>query len=176
VIYVGTYSKPFATGVRMGFGFLPEPLLSVVSRIKGNHDFGTANLLQQLLGRALASGAYSRHLKVLRTRYAHKAQVMTKALEKHFPDGIEWLPPRGGMYVWAKLPGAVKSGLQSRLFKAALAQDVLYVPGELCYADDLTRSKPDTEMRISFGGATVADMRQGIARLGGVLRKALWRT
>ena len=52
VILAGTYSKPFATGARVGFGFLPEPVFTTVTRIKGNHDFGTSNLLQQLLARA----------------------------------------------------------------------------------------------------------------------------
>ena len=62
VIYTGTYSKPFAPGARVGFGILPEPLFTAVQRIKGNHDFGTANLLQQLLARALATGLYDRHV------------------------------------------------------------------------------------------------------------------
>ena len=57
VIYAGTYSKPFATGVRVGFGILPEPVYTAVLRIKGNHDFGTANLLQHLLARALATNS-----------------------------------------------------------------------------------------------------------------------
>ena len=55
VIYTGTYSKPYAPGARVGFGILPEPLFTIVQRIKGNHDFGTANLLQQLLAGALAN-------------------------------------------------------------------------------------------------------------------------
>ena len=49
VIYLGTYSKPFATGVRVGFGLMPEPVLGTVLRIKGNHDFGSSSLLQHLL-------------------------------------------------------------------------------------------------------------------------------
>jgi len=81
VIHAGTYSKPFATGTRVGFGILPEPVFTTVLRIKGNHDFGTSNLLQHLLARALASGRYARHLGDLRKRYARKAAVMLKALD-----------------------------------------------------------------------------------------------
>ena len=62
VIYTGTYSKPYAPGARVGFGILPEPLFTAVQRIKGNHDFGTANLLQQLLAGALESGLYDQHV------------------------------------------------------------------------------------------------------------------
>jgi 2-aminoadipate transaminase len=65
----------------------------------------------------------------------------------------------------------VKSGVNSQLFGSALKRDVLYVPGQLCYADDPTRRRPNHEMRLSFGNATDADIRAGIARLGGTLRE-----
>ena len=170
VIYTGTYSKPFATGVRVGFGWLPEPVLAIVSRIKGNHDFGTASLLQRLLARALRTGAYERHLPVLQARYAKKARAMTEAVEEHFPATVRWEKPRGGLYVWARLPAALKTGAKSKVFQAALAKNVLYVPGELCYAADPSRRKPNHEMRLSFGNASEANIREGIARLGKVLR------
>src|SRR5207253_1136335 len=125
-------------------------IFTAVARIKGNHDFGTANLLQQLLARALATGAYDRHLPLLRHRYSVKAARMTKAIRKHFPDEVKWDEPGGGLYVWAQLPPRLKSGVKSKLFQTALKRDVLYVPGELCYCDDDTRAKPNHEMRLSF--------------------------
>ena len=173
VIYTGTYSKPFATGIRVGFGILPEPLLKVVLRVKANHDFGTSNLLQQLLCRALASCRYERHLPELQHRYARKAATMTRAMREHFPADVRWREPNGGLYVWARCPKPLQSGVNSRLFRSALKHDVLYVPGELCYANDPTRRKPNNEMRISFGSATEADIRTGIARLGATLRELL---
>jgi 2-aminoadipate transaminase len=173
VIYAGTYSKPFATGVRVGFGILPEPLMTVVLRVKANHDFGTSNLLQQLLGRALASCRYEKHLSALQRRYAHKAVTMAREMGERFPTDVRWREPRGGLYVWTRLPRSMKSGVKSKLFRSALKHDVLYVPGELCYADDPTRRKPDHEMRISFGGATEPDISAGIARLGDTLHQLL---
>ena len=173
VIYAGTYSKPFATGIRVGFGILPEPLLTAVLRIKGNHDFGTSNLLQRLLARALESGRYERHVSRLRKRYACKAQVMLGALKENCPPEVKWMEPEGGLYFWARLPRRMKSGTKSKLFQAAFANDVLYVPGELCYANDPTRSKPDCEMRITFGSAKEVDICEGIKRLGAVLRRMI---
>jgi 2-aminoadipate transaminase len=170
VIYAGTFSKPFATGVRVGYGILPEPLFTVVKHIKGNHDFGTSNLLQHLVVRALASGIYGRHVARLRRRYVHKARVMKRAIEKHFSPAVEWREPEGGMYFWARLPRNVPTGVKSKVFQTALKNDVLYVPGEICYADDATRRKPNHEMRISFGNASEADIREGIKRLGKVLQ------
>jgi 2-aminoadipate transaminase len=171
VIYTGTYSKPFATGIRVGFGLLPEPVLTAARRIKGNHDFGTANLLQQLLARAITSGAYERHLIELRARYAAKAGWMLGALEQHFPDEAEWVDPGGGLYVWVSLPRRQRTGAASTLFRRALTRDVLYVPGALCYADDPTRRKPDHEMRLSFGNAGRMEIIEGISRLGAVLER-----
>ena len=170
VLYAGTYSKPFATGARVGFGILPEPVRTAALRIKGNHDFGTANLLQQLLLRALETCKYETHLVEIQRRYKRKAQLMTSAIEGHFPSSVEWMHPGGGLYVWATVPRKVTSGVKSKLFRSALERDVLYVPGELCYADDPTRRKPNHDMRISFGGAADADIPVGIARLGSILR------
>ena len=173
VIYAGTYSKPFATGTRVGFGLMPELVLTTVLRIKGNHDFGSSNLLQQLLAQALSSGLYEKHLAALRKRYAHKAGLMRAALERHFPAEVEWREPAGGLYFWARLPQRLQSGSASKVFQKAMIENVLYVPGDLCYANDPTRPKPNHEMRISFGGATEANMHKGIARLGAVLHDCL---
>jgi len=141
--------------------------------IKGNHDFGSSNLLQQLLARALASGAYEKHLAALQRRYARKAAVMRQAIKKSFPRAVECWEPAGGLYFWGRLPPDTRSGMKSKLFRAALAHDVVYVPGELCYAPEPGRSRPDHEMRISFGAASEANIRAGIARLGGVMRQML---
>ena len=174
VLYTGTYSKPFATGVRVGFGFLPEPLRTAAVRIKGNHDFGTSSLLQHLLARALESGTYDRQVQRLQARYAHKAKVLTAALRRHLPPHIEWREPTGGMYVWARLPKRQRSGLNSPLFRRALDRRVLYVPGRLCYVPDPTRRAPDHEMRLSFGNATERELRTGVRRLGDALAQEAW--
>jgi 2-aminoadipate transaminase len=168
VIYAGTYSKPFATGIRVGFGVIPEPLRTAVARLKGSHDFGTSNFIQQILSAALESCRYKEHLTTLRRRYTQKAEVMAKAIEEHFPDSVQWERPRGGLYIWAK--AKVKTGAQSKFFQAALNRNLIYVPGELCYAEDPSRRKPNSEMRLSFGGATEKDIREGIKRLGDLLK------
>ena len=171
VIYASTFTKPFATGARVGYGVLPEPVFTAVKHIKGNHDFGTANLLQQLFVRDLASGLYGQQVARLQKRYAHKARVMKLAIKKHFPPAVEWWEPEGGLYFWARLPHGLSSGVKSKVFSTALKNDVLYVPGEICYADDPARRKSNHEMRISFGSASETDIREGIKRLGKVLRK-----
>lgn len=175
VIYAGTFSKPFATGVRVGYGILPKALFEVALRLKGNHDFGTSNLLQQLVRRALQTCRYEKHVGALRRRYAAKAATLAGAMREHFPSTVEWRDPAGGLYVWARLPRALRSGVGSRLFRSALRHEVLYVPGALCYAPDPGRRRPDHEMRLSFGHAGEAALRTGAARLGATLRGLLRR-
>lgn len=173
VIYAGTYSKPFATGVRVGYGLLPKSVRDAVIRVKGNHDFGTANLLQYLLARAISSGAYDAHLKSVRRCYAEKANCMISAIRAFFPDVVQWRKPNGGMYVWVALPKTIKTGLRSKFFARALDHDVLYVPGQICYAPDPRRQRPNHEMRLSYGNATPDEIKEGIARLGRVIGECL---
>ena len=71
------------------------------------------------------------------------------------------------------LPQHAKTGLKSKIFNAALDAGVFYVPGSLCYADDSTRRKPDHELRISFGAASLKNIRKGIRLLGQVLHENL---
>ena len=166
VIYSGTYSKPFATGVRVGFGVLPEALLEPMLRIKGNHDFGTGHLSQQLVVRALETGLYEQNLAKVQRRYRAKAKAMTDAMRADFHESVQWDPPEGGLNVWVVLPRKVNTGMKTRLFRKVLDRNVLYVPGGLCYVDDPTRPKPSHEMRLSFGAASESDIHKGILRLG----------
>ncbi|MDP6891767.1 MAG: PLP-dependent aminotransferase family protein [Verrucomicrobiota bacterium] len=170
VIYSGTFSKPFATGVRVGFGVLPEVLLAPFLRIKSNHDFGTSHLIQKLVLRALDSGEYVKNLAKAQHRYQVKANVMNDSISDYFPDLVKWEKPEGGLNFWAELPRSMSTGLKSKLFQEALNQNVLYVPGNLCYVDDPTRRKPSYEMRLSFGAASEKDIRKGIRSLGNVLK------
>ena len=170
VLYAGTYSKPFATGVRVGFGILPEPVLGAVLRIKGNHDFGSSSLLSWLVAEAIRQGIYERHVQRLRRRYQRKASLMQQAMVEHLPTGkASWETPGGGLYFWVRLASKARTGPQSKLFKTAVANDVLYVPGELCYAEDTARRKPSHELRISFGAASEQEIRLGVQRLGQAL-------
>ena len=98
---------------------------------------------------------------------------MKQALAEHFPPDVEIWESGGGLYFWARLPKHISTGVKSKVFQTALKNDVLYVPGEICYADDPARRKPDHEMRISFGSASEKNIREGIKRLGAVLRKFL---
>jgi len=93
-------------------------------------------------------------------RNTEKARVTKQALAEHFPANVEIWESGGGLYFWARLPQGISAAVKSKMFQSALKNDVLYVPGELCSADDPSRAKPDNEMRISFGSANAENIPQ----------------
>lgn len=182
VIYTGTYSKPFAAGIRIGFGLLPSELRQIVLNIKGNHDFGTAHLLQKILAAALVpknpaedgkqnSCVYADHLAKITEQYAQKGQAMFNAVQEHFPEQTTTTAPQGGLCLWTALPQKVKTGARTAFFEEVQEHGVLYVPGEYAYADDPSRPKPGSEMRLSFGSASLEQIKTGVERLGKIIRR-----
>ena len=169
VAYTNTLTKPFATGIKLGYGILPAALMRAVLRSKGNHDFGSSNFLQTILARALAEGLYDRHLPKLAAAYRRKCDAMVTELQARLPVA-RFTIPRGGLYVWAELPARIKTGVKSRLFRRALDAGVLYVPGEMCFCKDPSRPMPQTSMRLSFGAARVVEIKKGIRLLADALR------
>jgi 2-aminoadipate transaminase len=132
VLYTSTLTKPFATGLKLGYGVLPASVMRHTLRAKGNHDFGSSNFLQAILTRAFTDGLYDRHLPVIADAYRRKRDAMVNALHHYFPASARYETPRGGLYVWAELDKHTPTGMKSRLFRRALDAGVFYVPGEMC--------------------------------------------
>lgn len=166
VLYTTTFSKPFAPGLKVGWSLVPRSLRRVLLRIKGNHDFGTAQFPQAVAEQALADGSYDRQVDRLTARYGAKRDAMLDALAEHFPTstGAEWAPPHGGLYVWFALPAGCDASMQGPLFDVAVRNGVLYVPGDLCYTPQPGFTVPLNRIRLSFGVAGEADIAEGIRR------------
>ncbi len=172
ILLTGTYSKPFATGIRVGFACLPSPILEAVARIQGSHDFGTSHLLQRIVSEALRSGIYDRHVRRTAPLYARKGEAMNRAIDEHFPPWAEATRAQGGLCLWADLPGDVPTGPDSPLCRQALERGVLYVPGEYAFCPDPGRRTPGSGMRLSFGSSGAGDIAAGIRILGQAMREA----
>jgi len=170
VAYTNTLTKPFATGLKLGYGILPAALMRAVLRSKGNHDFGSSNFLQALLGRALAEGFYERHLTRIAPAYRRKRDAMLDGLDAAFPNIARYERPRGGLYVWVKFDPRTMTGTKGLLFHRALDAGVLYVPGEMCYCRDPSRRIPQNRMRLSFGAPSIPQIQKGIRLLADALR------
>ncbi|MBN9522188.1 PLP-dependent aminotransferase family protein [bacterium] len=173
VAYTSTFSKPLSPGLKLGYALLPSDLVAPVLHLKGNHDFGSANLAQHVVDRLLATGAFDRHVGHLRDVYRAKRDAMLAALDEEFGDvpGASWTVPGGGLYVWLTLPPDVDAGPNGPLVPAALEAGVLYVPGEFGHVADETGGIARNECRLSFGVAEPDRLREGIRRLRKAYRK-----
>ncbi|MGA2496451.1 MAG: PLP-dependent aminotransferase family protein [Tepidisphaeraceae bacterium] len=134
VVLTHTFSKPFAPGIKLGYTVLPREVHEAVLHQKGSHDFGSANISQQIALEALRDGSYARHVQRLHREYRKKRDAMLAALEKHMPrvPGLSWTRPGGGLYVWVTLPQGIRTSREGRLFEDCLERGVIYVPGEYC--------------------------------------------
>ena len=167
-----TFSKPFAPGIKLGYTAMPQGLLDPVLQQKGNHDFGSANLSQQIAYEAMADGSYLRHLEVLKSAYRAKRDATLAALDRHMPrnSGIHWTQPRGGLYVWVTLPAHIDTSRGAGLFEACIDRGVLYVPGVYCHQPDMkTGRTPSNHLRLSFGVVPIEKIDEGVRRLASAI-------
>jgi 2-aminoadipate transaminase len=176
VILAMTFSKVCAPGIKIGYGFLPRVLVGPLLRLKGNHDFGSSNLVQHLLERFLAQGAYERHVAELRRVYRHKRDTLLAALQQEFRGlPVSWTTPQGGLYVWLRFPEEIDTGPTGELMATALREGVLYVPGQFCYLPGAQPVLPRHEARLSFGVAPPEDLEEGVRRLARAAQRLLGR-
>jgi 2-aminoadipate transaminase len=172
VIVAGTFSKSFSPGIRVGWGVLPPHLVGPVCDLKGNIDFGSPNFSQHVMAHVLAKGLYEPHVKTIRAGYQAKRDAMLEAADEHFSrlPGVSWRRPEGGLYVWATLPEHFDTGPSGQLFDRAVAEGVLYVPGEFCYPLEGEPVRKNT-MRLSFGVQSPERIRQGMAALARAIQQ-----
>jgi 2-aminoadipate transaminase len=173
VVYLGTFSKPFAPGMKLGYGLFGRELAGRVEQLKGAHDFGSSNLVQHLAHRVLEMGLYGKHVAQLRESYRRRRDATVAALEREMPDGVRWVHPAGGLYVWLTLPESVETGPTSTLFETSVSKGMLYVPGEFCFPEDPAVATPHHYIRLSFGVGSIDRIVEGVTRLGEAVRACL---
>lgn len=173
VIYTQTFSKSLSPGLRTAFGIVPPALVKPFDDLKSIHDFGSPNFSQAILLELLKTGGYHEHVADLRQAYREKGLTLFHALENSglLSGQATARAPEGGLYVWLQLnDSGITTGFEDQLFRTA-AQDfqVMYVPGELFYADS---SNPEARltMRLSYGVQPTGKLATGIERLAGAIQ------
>ncbi len=172
VIDLGTFSKVFSPGIRVGWGIFPRELIEPLLDVRSNIDFGAPHLNQSLIHSALTSGDLIQHLPTIRKGYQIKRDAMLQALDEHMSDlpGVQWDNPAGGMYVWLRLPEHMDASEQGDLWQLATEQGVLYVPGHHCFAAEGQPVEFNT-IRLSFGVQNPESIRTGIQRLAQAIKE-----
>jgi 2-aminoadipate transaminase len=169
-LYLSTLTKSFATGLKVGYGFCSDELwLKKMLHVKGHHDFGTANFNQALFECVVADGGFDAQLARIRPAYEAKMNCLHGALvAEGLPAlGWRWVKPTGGLYLWLEAPRALNTSMDSAFCQACIHQGVLYVPGDLCFGDDV----PKHFVRLSFGVLAEQDLAEAGRRFVRVARK-----
>jgi 2-aminoadipate transaminase len=162
-LYLGTYTKPFATGLKVGFGYCSHAeWREKILCIKGHQDFGTSHFNQAIIERVLDAGLYAEHLSGMRQHYARKAGILDAALREGglAEAGWQWLTPQGGLLFWVRGPEAIDLRMDRAFCQGCIEQGVLYVPGDLCFPS----GQPFNCARLSSGALPEAKLREAASR------------
>ncbi len=172
-VYLGSFSKILAPGLRLGYLVAPKTLYPKLLQAKQAADLHTPSLNQRIVAEVLKDGFIDRHVPTIRALYKAQCEAMLAALEREFghtghgggDHSLQWNRPAGGMFLWTRLP----VGLDAvKLLPKAVDHNVAFVPGSAFYAD---HADPRS-MRLSFVTASVAQIDTGVAALARAIREA----
>ena len=168
-LYLGSFSKVLAPGLRLGYVVAPKAIFPKLLQAKQAADLHTPGFNQRLASAVLRDGFMERHVPRVRALYRQQCHVMLDALGHEMAGlGVQWNAPEGGMFLWLRLPEGLDA---AALLPQAVARGVAYVPGAAFYAGS---ADPRT-LRLSFVTASEDQIRSGIAALAATVREALPR-
>ena len=163
-IYMGSFSKTLAPGLRLGFLVAPKALYPKLLQAKQAADLHTPSFNQRMVAEVLKGNFLDLHVPTIRALYKSQRDAMLAALDKHLAgSGVTWNKPDGGMFLWLKLPMGMNA---VDLLPKAVARNVAFVPGSAFYAD----APQLNTLRLSFVTASVDQINTGIAALADVFK------
>ena len=163
-IYLGSFSKVLAPGLRLGFIVAPKAIYPKLLQAKQAADLHSPGFNQRLIAHVMQDGFLDRHVPTIRALYKTQRDAMLAALTKEMPPGVSWNTPAGGMFLWARLPEGMNA---VDLLPLAVDKGVAFVPGAAFYAD---HGDPRT-MRLSFVTPSVQEIERGVAALAQAIRE-----
>jgi 2-aminoadipate transaminase len=166
VIYIGTFSKILAPGVRMGWACAHPQIISRLRAFKIEGSSGP--FMTRVVARYCAGGRLDAHIADLNQLYRHKRDVMLAAIAREFPAGTASLRPDGGFFIWCRLPDGV--GAQALLDRSE-EHGVTFLPGTHCFADQ----QGDDAIRLAFSFQPSERIETAIAGIGAAMRELLSR-
>jgi 2-aminoadipate transaminase len=164
VIYLGTFSKILSPGVRLGWTVGPRPVLEKMNLGKQAADLCSSSMSQYFVSAYFAGGRWQDYVRSLKEIYRRRRDVMLDALAESFGPEASWTHPQGGLFIWATLPDYIDT---TDLLARALDENVAFVPGRAAFLD----GRGGSSMRLNFSGVGEADIREGIRRIGEVVRE-----
>ena len=168
-LYLGSFSKILAPGLRLGYVVAPKALYPKLLQAKQAADLHTPSFNQRVVAEVLKDGFIDRHVPTIRALYKRQCEAMLQALEREMAGlDVKWNRPAGGMFLWAQLPQGMDA---VKLLPHAVDKNVAFVPGSAFYA-----AQPVHEtLRLSFVTSTVEQIQTGVAALAQTIREHLPR-
>ena len=166
VIYLGTFSKTFCPGLRLGWVAGPKEWVEKYVLVKQGADLHTSTLPQRLLQLYLDRYDFDAHIQQIRTLYRRRCAVMLKAMDRAFPPGVRYTRPQGGLFLWVELPEQLNA---RDLLTASLAENVAFVPGGAFFPN----GGHEHTIRLNFSNMPEERICEGIQRLARVIRDSL---
>lgn len=165
VIYLGTFSKLLAAGLRGAWTVAHPDIIRKMELAKQVGDICGSSLDQRIIDRCLQEKLIDRHVPEIRAFYESRCHAMLAALDKHFPQDVKWNRPQGGMFVFVTLPEG--SDVQTLLKTAMDEYNVSFVIGQPFFVD----GSGSNTLRLAFSKETEVNIEEGIRRLGEAIRK-----
>jgi 2-aminoadipate transaminase len=166
VVHIGTFSKSFMPGLRLGWITCPSALAKLLVYAKLGADQGDSYFLQAFLHEFISRGHYARHLRHVLAEYRKRRNALCRQLTRHLPAGCRFLAPTGGFTVWLELPPAIES---LRLLPLARQLGIEFLPAAYCLPD-----RRDTHaLRLAFSRTTVPQIDQAIPALCQLISRCL---
>ena len=164
-VYLGSFSKVLAPGLRLGFMVAPPALMPKLLQAKQAADLHSPGFNQRMIAQVMQGGFLDRHVPTIRALYKTQRDAMLGALTRETAGlDLQWNTPVGGMFLWVRLPEGMSA---VKLLPKAVDKGVAFVPGAAFYAD---HADPRT-LRLSFVTASVDQINTGIVALASAIRE-----
>jgi 2-aminoadipate transaminase len=166
VVYLGTFSKIFAPGVRLGWVHAQPGILHKINVGKQGADLCSSNLSQMMISSYFRNADWRAYVKRLTGMYRERRDAMLDSLAEFMPREVHWTHPEGGLFVWATLPSYLDT---TAMLPRAIAKNVAYVPGEGFYAGGAGKN----HMRLNFSFVEPEKIRRGVEILAETTRERM---
>lgn len=166
VIYTSTFSKTLAPGLRMGWVIGPADVIRKMVLAKQGADLQCSTFDQYVAYELVTEGFLDEHVELIRKVYKERRDAMVEAFEEFMPLGTTWTVPKGGLFLWLRLPEGCDT---VELFPLAVEEKVAYVPGLPFYPT----TGPNNTMRLNFSAADPDKIREGVRRLANMAKRSL---